>query len=167
MERVRGWRGLALALCLGVALTGCGGGSGKDKKAAAKATPTTFSGDADKACRLATKSDVEAAIGSTVNPGLGSNGTVCRYELASSAAQFVSIESNESPQSSQIYDLLLSGASGAENLTGVGDRAFVAGTRAVVLRGPKLTTITVGTGQPQAAVTAALKKLAQAVGLHS
>ena len=101
-----------------------------------------------------------------MKPGAGAQGVVCRFEVASRASSFVLIESNESPQAGQIYDLKASAEARAENLPGVGERAFVAGDRAVILRGSKLVTLTVSLGQPQAAVTAALKKLAASVGRH-
>lgn len=155
-----------LAVVVGLAIAACGG-SGDDKTETTKfpKIPTTaFTGDPNKACKLATQSEVEAAIGTAVKPGAGANGTLCRYEVASSASQFVMIESTSSPQSPQIFDLQASSANNRENLAGAGERAFIAGNRAVVLRGSTLSTVTVSTSQSPAAVTAALRKLAQTVG---
>jgi hypothetical protein len=161
-----GLRCLCAAVLVGVVATGCGGSKKASSTASSfKSGPTTaFTGDPNKACAVATKSDVEAAIGTMVKPGQGASGVLCRYEVANAASQFVLVETKESSQSSQIYDLQLSSAAGAESLNGVGEKAFVAGNKAVVLRGSTLTVVTVSTGQPQPAVTAALKKLAQAVG---
>ena len=159
---------LALALAVGV-LAACGGGDDEESSTTSfpKIATTAFTGDPNKACTLATQSEVEAAIGTPVKPGAGAQGVVCRFEVVSKASSFVLIESNESPQAGQIYDLKASSAERTENLTGVGERAFVAGDQAVILRGSRLVTLTVSTGQPQAAVTAALKKLAASVGRHA
>lgn len=163
----RAVRLLALALAVGV-VGACGGGD--DEQSSSTSFPeiatTAFTGDPNKACALATQSEVEAAIGTPVRPGAGAQGVVCRFEVASRPSSFVLINADESPQASQIYDLKASSAERAENLTGVGERAFVAGDQAVILRGSRLVTLTVSTGQPQAAVTAALKKLAASVGRH-
>ena len=162
-----GLRLLALALAV-VVVGACGGGDDEESSSTSfpKIPTTAFTGDPNKACALATQSDVEAAVGVPVRPGAGAQGIVCRYEVASRATSFVLIESNESPQASQIYDLKASTAEGVENLTGVGERAFVAGDRAVILRGSRVVTLTMSLGQPPAAVTAALKKLAASVGRH-
>ena len=159
---------LALALAVGV-VAACGGGDDEESSATSfpKIATTAFTGDPNKACTLATQSEVEAAIGTPVKPGAGAQGVVCRFEVVSKASSFVLIESNESPQAGQIYDLKASSAQRAENLTGVGERAFVAGDQAVILRGSRLVTLTVSIGQPQPAVTAALKKLATSVGRHA
>lgn len=163
-----GLRFLALAVAVGVA-GACGGGD--DDKSSPTSFPkiatTAFTGDPNKACTLATQSEVEAAIGAPVKPGAGAQGIVCRFEAVSRASSFVLIESNESPQAPQIYDLKASTAERVENLTGVGERAFVAGDRAVILRGSRVVTVTVSTGQPPTAVTAALKKLAASVGRNA
>ena len=159
-----------LALALAVVVVGaCGGGDDEESSSTSfpKIATTAFTGDPNKACALATQSEVEAAIGTPVKPGAGAQGIVCRFEVASRASSFVLIESNESPQASQIYDLMASSAERAENLPGVGERAFLAGDRAVILRGSRLVTLTVSIGQPQPAVTAALKKLATSVGRHA
>ena len=172
-HRVRATQaGLRLLVgALAVAVVGACGGGGDDEESSSTSFPkiatTAFTGDPNKACALATQSEVEAAIGTPVKPGAGAQGIVCRFEVASKPSSFVLIESNESPQASQIYDLKASSAERVENLTGVGERAFVAGDRAVILRGARVVTVTVSTGQPQAALTAALKKLAASVGRHA
>jgi hypothetical protein len=163
-----GLRLLALALAVGVA-GACGGGDDDESSSTGfpKIPTTAFTGDPNAACTLATQSEVEAAIGTPVKPGVGAQGIVCRFEVTSRASSFVQIESNESPQASQIYDLKASSAGRVENLPGVGERAFVAGDRAVILRGSRLVTLTVNTGQPPAAVNAALKRLAATVARHA
>ena len=161
--------GRLLTLALAVAVvSACGGGDDEESSSTSfpKIPTTAFTGDPNAACNLATQSEVEAAVGAPVKPGAGAQGIVCRFEMASRASSFVLIESNESPQASQIYDVKASTAERAENLTGVAERAFVAGDQAVILRGSKLVTVTVSLGQPQAAVTAALKRLAASVGRH-
>ena len=172
VHRVRathaGLRLLALVVAVGVA-GACGGGDDEESSSTSfpKVPTTAFTGDPNKACTLATQSEVEAAIGTPVKPGAGAQGIVCRFEVVSRATSFVLIESNESPQAPQIFDLKASTAERVENLTGVGERAFVAGDRAVILRGSKVVTLTVSTGQPPAAVNAALKKLAASVGRNA
>jgi hypothetical protein len=159
---------LALTLAVGV-VASCGGGDDEESSSTSfpKIATTAFTGDPNAACTLATQGEVEAAIGTPVKPGAGAQGIVCRFEVVSKASSFVLIEKNESPQASQIYELKASTAERVENLTGVGERAFVAGDQAVILRGSRLVTLTVSTGQPQAAVTAALRKLAASVGRHA
>ena len=160
-----GLRLVVLALAVGV--TGACGGGDDDKSSSTrfpKIPTTAFTGDPNKACTLATQAEVEAAIGTPVKAGAGAQGIVCRYEVVSKPTSYVLIESNESPQAGQIYDLKASSAARAENLTGVGERAYVAGDQAVILRGSRIVTVTVSIGQPQAAVTAALQKLAASVG---
>lgn len=155
-----------LALVIGLALAGCGGGDGDESSSTSfpKIATTAFTGDPNKACSLATQSEVEEAIGTPVKPGAGAQGVVCRFELASRASAYVLIEATETSQASQIYELKASSEQRVETLPGVGEKAFVAGDRAVILRGSNLVTVTVSTGQPPAAVTTALKKLAVSVG---
>lgn len=164
-ERVRPTlvvRLVVLALAVGLAAAACGGGDDDESSSTTfpRIATTAFTGDPNKACNLASQSEVEAAIGTPVRPGAGAQGVVCRFEVVDKASSYVLIESNESSQASQIYDLKASSAGRVENLPGVGERAFVAGDRAVILRGSKLVTVTVSTGQPPAATTAALKRLA-------
>jgi hypothetical protein len=163
-----GLRLLAVALAVGL-VAACGGGDDEESSSSSfpKIATTVFTGDPNKACGLATQSEVEAAIGTPVKPGAGAQGIVCRFEVASKPSSYVLIDLNESPQASQIYDLKASSAERPENLTGVGERAFVAGGQAVILRGSRLVTVTVSTGQPPAALNAALKKLAASVGRHA
>lgn len=165
----RGAAWAAAALVLGAAVA-CGGGGSKKATTTTlfKAVPTTaFTGDPAKACGLAPKSDVEAALGAPVKPGEGVDGRVCRYELMSSAAQYVAIQTTRSPEAPNIYELNATSATGAETLTGVGDKAFISGSQVTVLRGTTLTVVTLTTTQAPAAKTASLKKLAQTVALHS
>lgn len=159
---------LGLALGVAVVAAACGGGDDKSSSTSfPKIATTAFKGDHNKACGLASQSDVESAIGTPVRPGAGAQGVVCRYELASKASSFVLIEANESSQASQIFELKASTEDRAEDLPGVGEKAFVSGDHAVVLRGSKVVTVTVSTGQPPAAVNAALKKLAASVARNA
>jgi len=160
-----------LVVCLGVAAA-CGGGKSTPAKTATKGTlfppppSTAFVGDPARACRLAPKADVEAAIGTAVRPGVSTNGVLCQYDTAAPPAQSVLIETDSTPEASNLFELRLSSAKAPEMLAGVGDRAFVAANRAHVLRGSTLGSITFTTNQPPPAVTAALKKLAQTVASH-
>ncbi len=161
-------RVLGLALVIGLAMSACGSGDDESSSTSfPKIATTVFRGDPNKACSLASQSEVEAAIGTPVRPGAGAQGTVCRFEVAAKASSYVLIEATESSQASQIYDLKASSAERAENLPGVGEKAFVAGERAVVLRGSRLVTVTLITDQPAATRTAALKKLATSVGRNA
>lgn len=159
----------AAVLILGAAVA-CGGSGSKKATTTTLFKPvpsTAYTGDPAKACGLAPKSDVEAALGAPVKPGEGVDGRVCRYELVSSAAQFVVIQTTQSPEASNIYDLSFTSATGAEALTGVGDKAFVTSANATVLRSSTITVVTLTTTQAPAAKAAALKKLAQTVASHS
>lgn len=154
------------------ALVGCGGddgaegGEGKDGEAKSPAG-TVFTGQADKACGVAPKAEVESAIGAPVKAGTGANGILCRFDLASAADQFVLLSSTQSPDNAKTFDGFRTAARNVESLTGVGDRAFVASNQAYVLKGTTLTVVTVNLKQPQPAITAAAKKMAQVVASHS
>jgi hypothetical protein len=170
-RRYTRWLPAAALVAVLALAAACGGGG--SKKSATKTTrfpsvaTTAFTGDPNKACNLAPKSDVEAAIGAAVRPGVGANGVLCRYDSSAGPSQSVLIESDTTPEASNLFDLRLTSAKAAETLTGVGDRAFVAGNQANVLRGSTVTVVTLTTGQAPAAMTAALKKLAQAVASHT
>ncbi|HEX2193186.1 MAG TPA: hypothetical protein VHH09_08330 [Acidimicrobiales bacterium] len=161
-------RFVVVGLAVGLAAAACGGGDDEESSATSfpKIATTAFTGDPDKACKLATQSEVEAAIGAPVKPGAGAQGIVCRFEVVNRATSYVLIETNESSQASQIFDIKAS-SERVENLPGVGERAFVAGDQAVILRGSNLVTVTVSTGQPPAATNAALKKLAATVARNA
>jgi hypothetical protein len=171
----RGWvstrtlRFLVLSLAVGLAAGACGGGDDEESSSTSfpKVATTAFTGDPDRACKLVTQSEVEAAIGTPVKPGAGAQGIVCRFEVVNRATSYVQIERNESSQASQIYDIKASSEDPVENLPGVGERAFVAGDQAVILRGSNLVTVTVSTGQPPAATNAALKRLAATVARNA
>lgn len=171
-ERRAAGRRCRAAVVVVLALAAACGGGGKSKAATGTTrfprVPTTaFTGDPNKACALAPQPDVEAAIGAAVRPGAGANGVLCRYDSVATPAQSVVIETGSSPQASNLFELRLTSAKAAEILTGVGDRAFVAANQANVLRGSTLTMITLTSSQPPAAVTAALRKLAQSVASNA
>lgn len=164
--------GAALAVLLAV-LVGCGGGDdgdeggvGNDGEANSPAG-TVFTGQADKACGVAPKAEVEAAVGVPVKAGVGANGILCRFDLASAADQFVLLSSTQSADSAKTFDAFRTAARNAESLTGVGDRAFVASNQAYVLKGTTLTVVTINLKQAPPAITAAAKKMAQVVASHS
>ncbi|HEV3401032.1 MAG TPA: hypothetical protein VG078_04350 [Acidimicrobiales bacterium] len=160
----------AMAALLLAVLVGCGGddgGGGDGEGDAASPAGTVFTGQADKACGLAPKAEVESAIGAVVKAGTGANGILCRFDLATAAEQFVLLSSTQSPDSPKTFDAFRTAAPNAETLPGVGDRAFVASNQAYVLKGTTLTVVTINLKQPQAAITAAAKKMAQVVASHS
>lgn len=153
---------VALSLCL--VLAACGGDDKKGDETAPEAGPpvTEFTGDPNRACALATEAEVEAAIATKVKPGVGALGAVCTYTTETAADQYVVLDRTESPEAPQIFELDKSSSTGVEPLAGVGNAAFVAGNKAYVLEGTVLVVITVNLKQPQPAVTAITKKLAQA-----
>lgn len=153
---------------LAVAVVGCGGG-GDESGGGDTESPrgTVFTGQADRACGLAPRAEVESAIGAPVKNGAGANGILCRFDLASAADQFVLLSSTQSSDSPRMFDAFRTAAPNAETLTGVGDRAFVTSNQAYVLKGTTLTVVTVNLKQPQAAVTAAARRMAQVVAAHS
>jgi hypothetical protein len=79
----------------------------------------------------------------------------------------VLLSSTQSADSPKTFDGFRTAARNAETLPGVGDRAFVSSNQAYVLKGTTLTIVTVNLKQPQPAVTAAAKKMAQVVASHS
>jgi len=160
---------VALAVCLSL-VAGCGSDDKKKDTAAPDAGPavTEFKGDPNKACELATKAEVEAALATKVKAGVGALGTVCTYVVENAFDQSVVLERTDSPESPQFFELSKSSPDAAvEPLPGVGDDAFIAGNKAYVLKGQVLAGITVTLKQPQPAVTAAIKKLAQAAAQHA
>lgn len=102
-----------------------------------------------------------------MKPGQGANGILCRFDLASTAEQFVLLSSTQSPDNAKTFDGFRSATPRAESLTGVGDRAFVTSNQAYVLKGTTLTVVTVNLKQPPPAVAAATRKMAQVVAAHS
>ena len=157
---------MALVACLALAM-GCGG---DDDDAASDVVPgvTEYKGDPNKACELATRAEVEAAIAAKVMAGVGDAGRICTYTVDNGTFdQYVSLERTDSPQSQQIFELTKTSATGVEPLSGVGNDAFVTGNKAYVLKGTVLAGITVNIRQPQPAITAAARKLAQAAALHA
>lgn len=155
--------------------TGCGG---SDKKAATqtKTTNTRYPptkpvnnkplSEGQGACGLLNRSEVTSAVGLNANGGTGvetgDGGSSCKWAFANSGStpQFVSII--EVVKDAQAYEDRIRGQSGAiENLSGVGDRAFLANNTAYVVRGPKLIILSVTTTQAAAVRKTATTKLAQ------
>ncbi len=157
------------ALALVLAAVGCGGGDGDNGDEGEEGAPAgaVFDGPADRACRLAPRAEVERAIGAPVKDGTGANGILCRFNLASAADQFVLLSSTQSADSPKTFDAFRSAAARPETLSGVGDRAFVTANQAYVLKGTTLTVVTVNLKQPQPAVSAAARRMAEVVAAHS
>jgi hypothetical protein len=169
--------GVALALCSSL-VAGCGGGSspGKaksDPKAGGSSSATTPalvpSGPQRQACTIVSQADVEAAVGAKATAGRpadqGLVGSGCSYALASAADQAVLVVTVTSPGSAAAFDAARQQAGAAQTVS-AGDRAFVTGGEAVVLKGTTLVTIVVATKQAPAAQTQAATRLAQAAASH-
>lgn len=161
---------VALSLCL--VLAACGGGDdNKEDDATSDLDPgppvTAFTGDPNRACELATKAEVEAALATKVKPGVGALGTVCTYTSETAFDQFVVLERTDTPEAPQVFELSRSSSEGVEPLAGVGNDAFVAGNKAYVLKGNVLATITVNSKQPPPTVGAAVRALARAAATNA
>jgi S-formylglutathione hydrolase FrmB len=113
------------------------------------------------ACGLLTRGEVEAAVG-PANPGTGvrtKTNESCTWRLRAGANQFVAVITNTPGQ--QAYDNARGQVEGPEELSGVGDRAFVANDTAYALKGNRLIIVEVLSSQPVAARKQAATKLIQ------
>lgn len=174
--------GVALALCSSL-VAGCGGGSSQASgKARAKAgdgatgetlaatPPLVASGPQRQACTILTQAEVEAAIGAKATAGKAADqglvGSGCSYALAAGPDQVVLIVSTTSPGSPAAFDAARQRASQPAQPVSAGDRAFVAGGQAAVLKGTTLVVILVATKQVPAAQEQTAATLAQSVASH-
>ncbi|MDQ4098133.1 MAG: hypothetical protein M3144_09730 [Actinomycetota bacterium] len=123
--------------------------------------------EGDGACGLLTQAEVATAVGSAVNPGTGTRTKTnesCRWTLRTGANQFVAVIL--SPAGKAQYDQAAEAlGSSAEQLPGIGDRAFVAHDTAYALQGERLIIVQVATSQAvPARKDAATRLVGDAVG---
>jgi len=151
-----------------IMLTGCGGsGSGENKagKSPRGNNPVVRTGGAGvgrNACGLVTKTEVEAALGTTVQApsGAGDSG-VCSFTTTGGQ---VLLLSTASPENANQFDSLKRNVNGpVETLSGLGDRAFLVKGQAYVLKGSTLVAITVLLSQPAPKLNEVARQLARTV----
>jgi hypothetical protein len=156
----------ALAL-VGLLLAGCGGGGHKGEASATTVAPadTTIPAVAsDKPCDIVTQGEVEAAVGEAVRAG-GSAGTGagvgCTFTPVKGTGSLILVvkATDGSPAK---YDQIKRAAAAPKDITGVGDKAFVAGGQAVVLKGSDLYVVVIKLDRPAAALADASTKLVKA-----
>ncbi len=170
--RPTGWIGvragvLSATAALLLLLTACGGGEDKGE-----ATSTTVEGATtvvptatDKPCDLVTEAEVAAAVGTPVKAGgsaVTAQGTACSFTLASNAAQLILVVKSTDQGNVAKYDQIKRSSADAKDLTGVGDKAFVAGGQAVVLQGTTLFVVALTIDMAPAALAAASTNLVKA-----
>ena len=160
---------VALALASGLLLAACGGGDDKGE-ASDPAAPGVSTTDAptvvsDKPCELVTQAEVEAAIGAAVKPngsaGSGA-GTSCAFSLATGADSLILVVKSTDAGNATSYDTIKQGAASPKDLTGIGDKGFVAGGQAVVLQGTNLFVVVTKLDRPAAALADASTKIVRA-----
>jgi hypothetical protein len=172
--RLRLTRAAAIAAIGIVAATGC---SGDNKKGASTTTVTRFPptvpvqneqlAEGDGACGLVNQAEVAAAVGIAADRGTGTRTKTnesCRWTLRGGTNQFVAliVTATGRQQYDQAAEAL---GSTAEQLSGIGDRAFVAHDTAYALQGDRLIIVQVATSQAVAArKQAATKLVTDAVG---
>ena len=164
----------AAVVLVAVGATGCGG---KKNKAVSPTTVTRFPptvpvsnvqlAEGDGACGLLSQADVASATGIAANPGSGTRTKTnesCRWTLRSGTNQFVAVFL--APAGRQQFDQASNTlGSTAEQLPGVGDKAFVSNDTAYALKGERLVIVEVSTTQPVAArKQAAVKLVTGAIG---
>lgn len=160
---------LGAGLILALAATGCSGGDDDEDRAGPTTTrfPPTLPvnneqlAEGQGVCGFINQGEVAAAVGSPVNSGSGTRtqtGESCRWTVRSDTRQFVSVILGTAGRES--FDRARTAASRtAENLSGVGDQAFVTNDTAYVLKGERLVILQVATSQPIAARKQAATRL--------
>jgi hypothetical protein len=159
-------------------LAGCSGSSGASgagggttvAPATTVATIPALPADVPQraACTLATKAEVEAAIGAKVVNGKEESQagrSVCSFVLATAGDQSVALVSTSSSGVPGFFTNAREKAAAPQTVA-AGDQAFVSGGLGLVRRGNTVVTIVVALRQDQASLTAAATKLALAVGSH-
>jgi hypothetical protein len=151
---------LAAVLVVSVAATGCG----DDKKETSSTTTVTRFpptvpvqneeiAEGAGACGLLSQSEVATAVGSAVNPGTGTRTRTnesCRWTLRTGTNQFVAVILTPTGKA-QFDQAAETFGSTAEQLSGIGDRAFVANDTAYALQAERLVIVQVATSQAVAA----------------
>lgn len=156
-------------LILALAATGCSGDDDDDDRAQPTTTryPPTVPvnneqlSEGQGVCGFVNSGEISGAVGGPVNAGKGTRtqtGESCRWTLRSDDRQFVSIILG--PSGRESFDRARTAASRtAENLSGVGDQAFVTNDTAYVLKGDRLVILQVATSQAIAARKQAATRL--------
>ncbi|MEA2844310.1 MAG: hypothetical protein QOJ69_1981 [Actinomycetota bacterium] len=171
---VSNWAIRARAGAAGVAalllllLVGCGGGGDKGEATATTvegASTTVAPAGSGKPCDLVTQAEVEAAVGAPVKAGGSAGtpqGTACSFSLASNGAEVILVLKSTDQGNVANYDKIKKGSTGAKDLSGLGDKAFVAGGQAVVLKGTSLYVVTLSLDRPPAELADASTNLVKA-----
>jgi hypothetical protein len=158
---------VAAVVIVTAVLTGCGGKNQKGLPSTTTRYPPTVPvqneqlSEGNGACGLLSQSEIASTIGVAVNPGSGTRTKTneeCRWSAGSGGNQFVAVIVTNAgrPQFEQAQNQL---GSQAEDLPGVGDRAFVANDTAYALKGERLVIVQVLTSQAVAARKQAATKL--------
>ncbi len=147
---------------------GGGGGSAPAPASTVPAPPLPADQPQKAACGLASKAEVEAAVGSKVNNGKEESQpgrSLCLFSLASAADQSVVLISTTSSGAPAYFTDARTKAVRAQAVT-AGEEAFVSGPYGLVRRGNTMVTIVIALRlePPQSAAVAT--KLAVAVGTH-
>lgn len=152
---------LAAALVVSLLVAACGGGG---KKASAPAGPSGGAvADVNATCTLLSREDVQEAIGAPAREGQGTSGNACRFDVAGAPDQAVLLLKTTDPANPANFDRAVTEMADARALIGVGDKAFVTGKQAYVLKGDTIAIVLVNLQRPAPALADAATKLAQAV----
>jgi hypothetical protein len=168
----------AVVLCAGL-MAACGGSSDKaggDGGAAATETssvvPPAVSLPADlpqqPACRMITVAEVEAAIGTKVNPAREETRpgrSLCSFPVSAKPEESVVLISTSSSAVPAYYTNAFNTANAPQAVSG-GDQAFVSGAQGLVRKGNTMVAVIVVMRLPPPQIQAAATKLTQAVGTH-
>jgi hypothetical protein len=161
-----GFAGTALAVA-SLLLVGCGGGGSKGEASGttvAGAGTTVPAVASDKPCDLVTQSEVEAAVGAPVKAGGSAGtgaGTGCTFALAAGGESLILVVKTTEGSPAK-FDQIKKAAVAPKDLSGVGDKGFVAAGQAVVLKGADLYVVVLKLDRPDAALADASTKLVKA-----
>ncbi len=157
---------------LAVGLGACG--DSKDAKSGPTTQNTRFPKPAEvenksimegeDACGLVSRSEVESAAGTAVNPGDGvttkAGTSSCAYRLRNNTTQYVGVVV-QTPGAPNFERASQQVGGAAEPVPGVGERAFIVTDTLFALKGNRLLILTVSTSQPPAARKQAAIRLSQ------
>lgn len=170
-RRSRWWRVAATSgLTLILAVAGaCSGSGGDDDGARPQETPAGNDAaagrgavDEQRPCRLLTQAEVQAAVGAPVKQPMSAPGAeACTFALASGGGQVLVLSSDAADNPTKFDSYSRGAARPVENLPGVGDRAFLVGGQAYVLKGSVLVGIAVDMRQPEARLNEVARRLVQ------
>lgn len=162
----------AVVLSAGL-LAGCGGskapasaGDGDAVPATAAPVPLPADQPQKAACGLMTQAEVESALGTRVAAGREQaqpGRSFCAFTLVSAADQSVAVVSTSSSGVPAAFAAARTKAESPRPLS-AGDEAFVSGGQALVRRGNTMVAILVAVRQQATQLSAAVAKLAEAVG---